>query len=125
MHSIFSNLTQLEAESECIDCVGGSYCETPGLIEPTGLCQSGSYCTLGAGTSAPRDNTTGNICPAGQYCPIGSEVGIPCPAGTYNPSEGMYEVVYTWVGNFNEFVLNWCLIENNYVEEACRPKLSL
>lgn len=83
-----SNLTQLEAESECTDCLGGYYCATPGLSEPTAPCQAGSYCTLGASTAAPRDNTTGDICPSGQYCPTGSEVGIACPSGTYNPTEG-------------------------------------
>lgn len=90
----FSNLTQLEAEAECTDCVGGWYCETPGLVLPTALCSEGSYCTLGASTAAPRDGVTGDICPTGHYCPEGSEVGVVCPGGTYNPTEGLCVILF-------------------------------
>jgi len=30
----------------------------------------------------------GAICNPGYYCPLGTSVQIPCPAGTYNPSQG-------------------------------------
>lgn len=71
----FSDMTQLEAESDCTPCVAGSYCETVGLTSPTAECVAGSYCTLGASTPAPRDGTMGDICPAGMYCVVGSTAG--------------------------------------------------
>ena len=40
----FSNRTGLTAESECTPCTQGYYCETDGLIEPTGPCDEGKYC---------------------------------------------------------------------------------
>ena len=60
---------------ECFDCPGGNYCETPGLVLPTGDCAAGYYCTLGASTSTPTDGLTGNVCPLGHYCEVGSTDG--------------------------------------------------
>ena len=37
----YSNVTNLEAKSECTICPGGYYCETEGLENPTGLCKEG------------------------------------------------------------------------------------
>lgn len=50
----------------------------------TGPCEPGSYCTLGATIKAPRDNTTGNICPAGSYCTEGTAAPMKCMPGTYS-----------------------------------------
>ncbi len=36
----------------------GSYCETPGLINVTGPCAGGFYCSGGANTSSPMDGGT-------------------------------------------------------------------
>lgn len=55
----FNNVTMLESESECTDCIGGSYCATPGLSMPTGLCAAGYYCEIGVDTPAPENNNTG------------------------------------------------------------------
>ena len=70
-----------------IFCKAGYYCETYGLSAPTGLCDSGYYCTGGSTISNPT-SITGGICPAGHYCPSGSISPIPCKAGTYNPNTG-------------------------------------
>jgi len=64
----FNNVTNLEATSECAQCRGGSYCETPGLPEPTGLCAAGYFCELGVDTIAPENNNTGT---GGGYWPGG------------------------------------------------------
>jgi len=62
----FNNVTNLEATLECAQCRGGSYCETPGLPEPTGLCAAGYFCELGVDTIAPENNNTGT---GGGYWP--------------------------------------------------------
>ncbi|XP_051895680.1 uncharacterized protein LOC127583597 [Pristis pectinata] len=59
-------------------------------------CQAGVVCLQGATTTDPPSNVTeyeltvfrSYICPKGHYCPNGSAEPIPCPVGTYNPSEG-------------------------------------
>ncbi|CDW74865.1 cast multi-domain protein [Stylonychia lemnae] len=69
-------------------CPPGKYCATTEglerLVEPTGLCSQGYYCTLGASSRTPLDGMTGDRCPRGKYCPEGSFVPIACPIGTYN-----------------------------------------
>ena len=37
----FYNLTMATALEDCIYCTAGSYCATPGLTNPTGLCDAG------------------------------------------------------------------------------------
>lgn len=44
-----------------------SFC-LPGLSIPSGECAAGFYCKGGATLPNPRDDVTGNICPAGTYC---------------------------------------------------------
>lgn len=44
-----------------------SFC-LPGLSVPSGECAAGFYCKGGATLPNPRDDVTGNICPAGTYC---------------------------------------------------------
>ncbi|XP_014845642.1 PREDICTED: uncharacterized protein LOC106919650 isoform X3 [Poecilia mexicana] len=74
--------------SSCWACPPGFYCNNTGLSQPSGLCDTGYYCSGGAKFSKPSDGLTGNICPAGHYCPLGSAFPIPCPDGTYSNSTG-------------------------------------
>ena len=41
----FNNQTGVASESGCHSCPDGYYCELPGLEAPSGLCQSGYYCS--------------------------------------------------------------------------------
>lgn len=88
----FSNVTHLEAESECTLCLEGRYCEAKNLTEPSGDCAAGFYCTRGAKVDTPQGNDgTGGPCFEGHYCPVGTAVPIACNAGTYNPLEQQSE----------------------------------
>lgn len=85
---------------DCVPCIAGSYCETTGLAEPSGLCDEGWYCVRGAISSKPYDvgsvgydslnvtvncycsvNETGGICTPGEYCPRGSSRPQDCDPG--------------------------------------------
>ena len=81
--STFSNRTGLSLVGECDSCIPGYYCQTTALTSPTGKCNAGYYCTLGAKIPNPND-ASGNKCPSGNYCPIGTIIPVPCPPGTYN-----------------------------------------
>ena len=67
--STFNNLTGRSGPEDCIACPAGSYCATPGLSEPTGLCDAGYYCTGSAVVANPSAGATGGPCPCGHYCP--------------------------------------------------------
>ncbi|KAM4652057.1 LOW QUALITY PROTEIN: uncharacterized protein O3C94_014393 [Discoglossus pictus] len=72
----------------CLACPPGSFCDTPALIGPTGLCQAGFFCILGATSPRPQDGINGDICPKRHFCPEGSSSPIPCPEGTYSNTTG-------------------------------------
>ena len=78
----FNPSTGSDEESDCIDCTAGSYCETEGLSEPTGLCNAGFYCPSGS------ISATEISCLEGFYCDEGSASPKGCNDGTYQPSEG-------------------------------------
>ena len=42
----YSNMTNLKSADNCTECPGGSYCETDGLTEPTGLCYAGKFLSM-------------------------------------------------------------------------------
>eukprot|EP00817_Percolomonadidae_sp_ATCC50343_P003418 CAMPEP_0117418838 /NCGR_PEP_ID=MMETSP0758-20121206/542_1 /TAXON_ID=63605 /ORGANISM="Percolomonas cosmopolitus, Strain AE-1 (ATCC 50343)" /LENGTH=4727 /DNA_ID=CAMNT_0005199587 /DNA_START=68 /DNA_END=14251 /DNA_ORIENTATION=+ len=88
----FSNTTGITEQNECQQCIGGHYCETKGLSNPTGKCFNGYFCTSGAksglgeaGDTHPTGNSGGE-CPVGKFCAAGSSVGTNCPAGTFSNS---------------------------------------
>ena len=85
----FSNISGLHDESGCKICSSGMYCEDQGSTEPTGFCFAGHYCTLGAISPTPVDNTTGGFCLIGRYCPLGSSLGQLCPTGMFNSRLGL------------------------------------
>lgn len=68
----------LHNSSQCTDCTGGYYCETPGKTKVTGPCQQGYFCETGS------KSKTAAVCPAGKYCPTGTEVPKDCPMGTFS-----------------------------------------
>ncbi|XP_070551430.1 uncharacterized protein [Ptychodera flava] len=80
----FSNSTGLKQESECYSCTPGHYCETPGLVEPTGPCDEGYYCPAGQSSPTPAEYN----CTTGHRCPTGSPSPEPCPSGEYQDEEG-------------------------------------
>ncbi|CAG9336329.1 unnamed protein product [Blepharisma stoltei] len=66
-------------------CPPGTYRSTVGataLSDCSTLSTSGKYLDTFANTGS------GTTCPKGYYCPTGTSDPIPCPAGTYNPSDG-------------------------------------
>lgn len=82
----------------CTICTAGSYCRTPGLDAPSGLCWGGYYCTEGALLPNPEnDRLASNFlpyrhflfeylndaCPPGHYCMNGS-APVQCPHGFYH-----------------------------------------
>ena len=56
----------------CLMCDPGHYCAQVGLVEVSGDCDGGFYCTFGATGPEPTDGVTGDICPVGFHCPAGS-----------------------------------------------------
>lgn len=52
--------------TSCVPCTPGSYCASDGLSEPTGLCDPGWYCTLGADLQQPAA-PEGGMCVAGRF----------------------------------------------------------
>ncbi|XP_019363984.1 PREDICTED: multiple epidermal growth factor-like domains protein 11 [Gavialis gangeticus] len=84
----FSTRIKLSSEAHCSPCLPGHYCNSTGLLVPTGQCAEGFYCTLGSTLPAvPAMDKTGGPCPTGYFCPRGTATPLPCPAGSYNPSE--------------------------------------
>lgn len=47
-----------DLNQDCTACSEGEYCETVGLVEPTGPCNIGYYCKRGVGTAAPTTGIT-------------------------------------------------------------------
>lgn len=88
----YNNLTHRTSWIDCQLCPGGEFCEQQGLVNPTGKCSAGYYCTVGANSSTPSQGTSANICPKGFYCPEGSVVPVSCPLGMYNPSVGRHSI---------------------------------
>lgn len=101
----FNDVLLLQAVSECTDCTAGHFCETSGLDEPTGSCESGFFCGRGSATATPCDSEdeiyTGDecsdaarngVCPAGHFCPEGSGAPEECPPGTMSAARGLANI---------------------------------
>ena len=74
--------------NNCTACSSGSYCATAGLVEVSGPCDAGFYCTLKASSrTQPSYTDTGGPCTKGHYCLAGSDSPTPCPRGTYMASK--------------------------------------
>ena len=71
---------------EAIPCPTGFYrANKLGMdADSCGLCPAGTYCDT-VGTHTPT------ICFEGHFCPEGAAYPQPCPLGTYNTGEGLYD----------------------------------
>ena len=69
---------------DCLICTAGSYCQSYGLYEPTGLCDIGYYCPGGQDTPTPSEYA----CSPGHFCYQGSHNQTGCPSGDYQPHWG-------------------------------------
>lgn len=67
----------LQGSPQPTPCDPGTYCETEGLANATGLCAAGYYCDGGADVINPVE------CQSGRYCPEGTAVEEQCPPGTF------------------------------------------
>lgn len=88
----YSNQTHLKEPTDCNLCNPGSYCETPGLEEPSGQCDAGFYCLYGSELKNPPTVTSsGGPCPVGHYCTNGTSYPLSCDPGTFNDRTGQSE----------------------------------
>jgi hypothetical protein len=98
----YNPTVNVSSAAGCTLCSPGKYCNAKGLTSPSGPCDAGYYCTVGAPFSAPgslpaiyenvyRDflGSFGNICPSGGYCPAGTATPLACPMGTYLNETGL------------------------------------
>jgi len=86
----FMNRYYAKAESECMLCPPGKYCEL-GSKAFSGYCDAGYVCVNGASSAAPTGTfnkadttyaaTNNGPCPVGNYCPRGSSFPVPCSPG--------------------------------------------
>ncbi|XP_062816991.1 zonadhesin isoform X2 [Anolis carolinensis] len=89
-HGFYSNSTGNTKIEDCLLCPPGYYCDGTGLSSPSGLCAAGFYCSGGSVSSRPMQITSkGGQCPPGHFCALGSARPQLCPAGSYNPFQGM------------------------------------
>lgn len=79
----WSNSIGLKVSGECQACSPGYYCNSTGLVAPSGPCSARFYCSGNASTSMPTDGLTGGPCTIGHYCPEGTADPIPCAHGTF------------------------------------------
>eukprot|EP00347_Sterkiella_histriomuscorum_P018896 403343756 len=70
------------AQSDCLKCQAGSFCEEVGLAIPNGHCDLGYYCEAGS------DSIYQNECPVGHYCQKGSPNPQKCLPGSFQPQTG-------------------------------------
>ena len=75
----FSSLSGLSNNLQCTSCSGGKYCNSSGLITPSGICNAGYYCGSGSLSAMPSNvgftlknncvfsllNVTNGLCPPG------------------------------------------------------------
>ena len=76
----FSNNTNLSDDTFCEPCTPGFFCATPGLSEPTGLCQAKFYCP----GNTNQTEMYNNVCQPGHQCPEGSQQMKECPVNFYS-----------------------------------------
>lgn len=91
--------SDIPCTQDCTPCSSGHYCETTGLLAPTGPCHGGYYCKRGVEEAAPTSGMYtvglleygGDLCPAGTFCPNGTHTPLVCDSGTYNDLVGKEE----------------------------------
>nr|CEL64355.1 TPA: GCC2 and GCC3 domain-containing protein [Neospora caninum Liverpool] len=83
----YGDAESLSAEDQCTPCPAGSYCSSPGLVEPSGLCAGGYFCAEGTADARPANG----LCPPGHKCPPGAEGPQACPINAWQPLHGQTE----------------------------------
>jgi hypothetical protein len=78
----------------CIDCTPGKYCAGSSNPAPSGDCDAGYYCEAGSSSNQAKDAL------AGFYAPAGSDFPIPCPRGTYSPTDNAAECTPCGAGEY-------------------------
>ncbi|XP_074536526.1 uncharacterized protein LOC141798463 [Halichoeres trimaculatus] len=73
---------------DCSPCPSGFFCNSSALMEPTGPCSQGHFCTLGSTEPSPVMKLFGDVCPVGYFCPTSSGSPKPCPVGSFLPMPG-------------------------------------
>jgi len=73
-----------------IPCEPGYFCGTEGLKTSAGSgeCNERYYCSGGASSASPNNDTTGGLCPPGHYCPRKTATPKKCPPGTFSSASG-------------------------------------
>ncbi|XP_034557340.1 zonadhesin [Notolabrus celidotus] len=74
--------------ADCSPCPSGFFCNSSALMEPTGPCSQGHFCTQGSTEPFPVTQPFGDVCPMGYFCPRGSGSPEPCPVGSFLPTPG-------------------------------------
>lgn len=91
----FNNQTGQRSAGDCTPCSPGFFCETLGLISPSGPCASRHFCLGGVSTRTPNASSThlgvGGLCPLGHACPEGTAFPVPCQEGTISDIVGNSE----------------------------------
>lgn len=82
------------ADTVCVSCPGGSYCQGTGQSVVTGTCTAGFYCP--SGSVSPKANT----CDAGYKCPAGSGSQTACDPGYYQPNRAQSSCLDCPVGYY-------------------------
>jgi hypothetical protein len=72
--------------SDCARCATGSYCGVSGLVETSGLCAAGFYCSYEQNSTTPRP--TSSPCPLGHYCLNGTGLPQACAPTQYQDAIG-------------------------------------
>lgn len=86
----YGSSTLLAASSDCTQCNGGKYCDTPGITSVSGDCLAGYFCTSGADSATPSGLVgVSGPCTAGHYCPAATTNPVPCLVGTYSNTTGL------------------------------------
>jgi len=72
----YSNKSGLQSASQCLSCLAGFMCSSPGTVFPEDPCIAGYYCPEGSAASTVP-------CPLGHSCPRGSTYPALCPPGMW------------------------------------------
>ncbi len=73
------------AQTDCVLCSYGEYCQDYNLTMTTGNCSAGYYCPQGERTPNPYP------CPIGHYCTEHTYDPFLCPSGTYQDYAGQWD----------------------------------
>ena len=93
----------LKDSSECDQCPGGYFCDSPGMqwldlasddvnLEDSKKCDAGYFCRPGSTSARPSNGK----CPRYNECPVGSSGPIPCKNNFYQPDPEQSACIVGW-----------------------------